>query len=63
MIAVDERPKGYISDASKRKFTFTAGILGAVFLIAQFLLPMVLMVGDMAARTVVVNARASSPTA
>lgn len=43
--SVDEQPKGYLSDESRRKFTITAGILGAAFLIGQFLLPMVFMVG------------------
>jgi len=46
--SVDEPPKGYLSDASKRKFTLTAGILGAAFLFGQFLLPMVFMVGAVA---------------
>jgi uncharacterized RDD family membrane protein YckC len=44
----DEPPRGYLSDASKRKFTLTAGILGAAFLFGQFLLPMVFMVGAVA---------------
>jgi len=46
--SVDEPPKGYLSDASKRKFTLTAGILGAAFLFGQFLLPMGFMVGAVA---------------
>jgi uncharacterized RDD family membrane protein YckC len=37
-------PNGYLSDASKRKYTITAGILGAVFFIAQMILPMVFMI-------------------
>jgi uncharacterized RDD family membrane protein YckC len=38
-----ESPPGYLSEESKRRFTLIAGILGAVFFIAQFVLPMVLM--------------------
>ena len=34
---------GYLSEAAKRRFTITAGVLGSVFLIAQFLLPFALM--------------------
>jgi uncharacterized RDD family membrane protein YckC len=39
--------RGYLSEVSKRRFTITAGILGTVFLIAQFALPMAAMVGVM----------------
>jgi uncharacterized RDD family membrane protein YckC len=38
-----ESAPGYLSEESKRRFTLVAGILGAVFFLAQFLLPMVLM--------------------
>lgn len=31
--------KGYISEEHKRRFTITAGILGVIFFIAQFILP------------------------
>ena len=44
----NETATGYLSEASKKKFTLTAGILGAAFLIGQFLLPMLLMFGLMA---------------
>ena len=37
-------PKGYLSEEDKRKFTITAGILGAVFFILQFVLPPMLMI-------------------
>ncbi len=36
-------PAGYRSEESKRKFTITAGILGAVFFVGQFAVPMLLM--------------------
>jgi uncharacterized RDD family membrane protein YckC len=36
-------PRGYLSEESKRKFTLTAGILGAVFFFGQMLIPFVLM--------------------
>ena len=35
--------RGYLSAASKRRFTIVAGVLGAVFFVAQMLLPFVLM--------------------
>jgi uncharacterized RDD family membrane protein YckC len=34
---------GYLSEESKRRFTLIAGILGAAFFVAQFLLPMLIM--------------------
>jgi uncharacterized RDD family membrane protein YckC len=40
-------PNGYLSEADKRRFTITAGVLGAVFFFAQFLVPMVLMLALM----------------
>jgi uncharacterized RDD family membrane protein YckC len=40
--------RGYLSEPSKRRFTITAGILGTVFLIAQFALPFAVMLGSMA---------------
>ena len=46
--SVGETPRGYLSEASKRKFTLTAGILGTAFLFGQFLLPMFFMVGAVA---------------
>ncbi len=44
----NETATGYLSEANKKKFTLTAGVLGAAFLIGQFLLPMLLMFGLMA---------------
>ncbi len=38
-----ESAHGYLSDESKRRFTLVAGILGAVFFLAQLLLPMLVM--------------------
>jgi uncharacterized RDD family membrane protein YckC len=38
-----ESDRGYLSDESKRRFTLVAGILGAVFFLAQTLLPMLVM--------------------
>ncbi len=35
-----ESAHGYLSDGSKRRFTVVAGMLGAVFFLIQFLLPM-----------------------
>lgn len=40
---IKEGPKGYLSEEHKRKFTITAGILGAIFFIVQFLLPFILI--------------------
>jgi uncharacterized RDD family membrane protein YckC len=37
------RFKGYLSETEKSKFTITAGIIGASFLILQFILPFVFM--------------------
>ena len=37
-----ERPGGYVSERSKKKFTMTAGVLGAVFFIVQFILPFII---------------------
>ena len=48
---VPDSTPGYRSEASKRRFTILAGVLGAVFFLAQFILPMVamvLMMGSMA---------------
>src|SRR6266705_4558820 len=42
-IPVTESSQGYLSEESKRRFTLVAGILGAVFFLAQFLLPMLVM--------------------
>jgi len=36
-------PRGYLSEEHKRKFTLTAGILGAAFFVMQFILPPILM--------------------
>ena len=36
-------PRGYLSEEHKRKFTLTAGILGAAFFVMQFILPPMLM--------------------
>ncbi|MHC4156073.1 MAG: RDD family protein [Planctomycetota bacterium] len=38
---------GYLSERDKRTFTITTGILGAVFFIAQFILPFVVMMAVM----------------
>jgi uncharacterized RDD family membrane protein YckC len=38
-----EPAHGYLCESSKRRFTLVAGILGAVFFLAQFLLPMLVM--------------------
>ncbi len=35
--------RGYLSQESKRRFTLVAGILGAVFFVAQFALPMLIV--------------------
>jgi uncharacterized RDD family membrane protein YckC len=40
-------PSGYLSEEHKRKFTITAGILGAIFFIVQFILPFGLMMAIM----------------
>ena len=34
---------GYLSEQNKRKFTIAAGIISAVFILAQFIVPMILM--------------------
>ncbi len=38
-----ESARGYLSDESKRRFTLFAGVLGAVFFLAQIVLPMLAM--------------------
>jgi len=38
-----EPAHGYLSGSSKRRFTLVAGLLGAVFFLALFLLPMLVM--------------------
>ena len=38
------RTRGYLSEAGKKRFTITAGVLGTIFLMAQFVLPMIIMV-------------------
>jgi uncharacterized RDD family membrane protein YckC len=38
-----EPVRGYLSEESKRRFTIVAGVLGAVFFLAQLVLPVVLM--------------------
>jgi uncharacterized RDD family membrane protein YckC len=40
-------PAGYLSEESKRRFTLVAGVLGAVFFLAQMVLPMAVMFGLM----------------
>jgi uncharacterized RDD family membrane protein YckC len=40
---VAEPHRGYLSEESKRRFTVVAGVLGAVFFLAQVLLPMLVM--------------------
>lgn len=42
-----EPPRGYLSEEAKRTFTMTAGILGAVFFVAQFVVPFVFMMALM----------------
>jgi hypothetical protein len=42
-VPLTDSSHGYLSEASKRRFTLVAGILGAVFFLAQFLLPMLVM--------------------
>ncbi|MHC4608166.1 MAG: hypothetical protein ACYTAF_14755, partial [Planctomycetota bacterium] len=39
----ERRPRGYRSEEDRKKFTLTAGILCAVFVIAQFVVPFILM--------------------
>ena len=41
--AVSESDRGYLSAESKRRFTMVAGVLGAVFFLGQFLLPMAIV--------------------
>ena len=43
---VDADP-GYLSSESKRRFTLIAGVLGILFFVAQFFLPMLVMFGVM----------------
>jgi hypothetical protein len=45
--AIDTDIRGYLSQEHKRKFTITAGILGAVFFIVQFIVPFVVMMAAM----------------
>ncbi len=40
---LSESTRGYLSQESKRRFPPVAGILGAAFFLAQFLLPMLVM--------------------
>jgi uncharacterized RDD family membrane protein YckC len=40
---ISESDRGYLSAESKQRFTIVAGVLGAVFFLAQFLLPMAIM--------------------
>ncbi len=42
-----QEPKGYLSEEHKRKFSITAGILGAAFFIIQFIIPPMLMLAIM----------------
>lgn len=42
-----QAPKGYLSEKHKRKFTITAGILGATFFILQFIIPPLLIMAAM----------------
>lgn len=46
-IPVSQSPDGYLSEQGKRRFTITAGILGAVFFMAQIALPYILMLTAM----------------
>src|SRR5262245_61998902 len=40
---LSESDRGYLSEESKRRFTVIAGVLGAAFFVAQFVLPMLFM--------------------
>jgi uncharacterized RDD family membrane protein YckC len=40
---LSESARGYLSDESKKRFTVVAGVLGAVFFVAQLILPMVIL--------------------
>ena len=42
-VPLTDSSHGYLSEESKRRFTLVAGILGAAFFLAQFLLPMLVM--------------------
>ena len=42
-------PRGYVSEAAKRRYMTTAGVLAGVFVLAQFVLPMALMMAIMPA--------------
>jgi uncharacterized RDD family membrane protein YckC len=42
-----QEPRGYLSEEHKRKFTITAGILGAAFFIIQFIIPPAIMLAIM----------------
>jgi uncharacterized RDD family membrane protein YckC len=44
---IENVPRGYLSEGHKKKFTTIAGILGALFFFAQFILPFVIMMGAM----------------
>jgi uncharacterized RDD family membrane protein YckC len=43
----EQAPAGYLSEEHKRKFTIMAGVLGALFFIAQFIVPIVVMLAIM----------------
>lgn len=40
MTAMAEADRGYLPEESKKTFTIVAGVLGALFFVLQFLLPM-----------------------
>jgi uncharacterized RDD family membrane protein YckC len=40
---LSESPRGYLSEESKQRFTLVAGVLGAVFFVAQFVLPIAIV--------------------
>ena len=45
-------PVGYLSEQAKKRYTITAGILGALFFFGQMVVPMVVMVVMMPAMLV-----------
>jgi hypothetical protein len=39
----EDRPIGYLSEENKKKFTITAGVLGALFFFGQIIVPFLLV--------------------
>ena len=46
-VSSEEAPKGYLSQEQKERFSLIAGVLGALFFFAQFVLPFLIMVVSM----------------